>query len=165
MLARHQLARKCLSTRLTQNPWRQTRSMATLLGSNPDTTGSADPSKYCKDLVRKYDYESFLTSQFYPKEMQGGYFALKAFYVSFLDILILCDVDSSDFMCEGRAGDDTGYRIEFHAWKNENAVLERRGQTNIRCTCSLLNPDYRAFTDYASYVGQTSKASYRTRLV
>ncbi|KIM89068.1 hypothetical protein PILCRDRAFT_95104 [Piloderma croceum F 1598] len=55
--------------------------MATLLGSNPDTTGSADPSGYCKDLVRKYDYESFLTSQFYPKEMQGGYFALKAFYV------------------------------------------------------------------------------------
>jgi len=57
--------------------------MATLLGSNPDTTGSADPSGYCKDLVRKYDYESFLASQFYAKEMQGGYFALKAFYVRY----------------------------------------------------------------------------------
>jgi NADH dehydrogenase [ubiquinone] 1 alpha subcomplex assembly factor 6 len=89
MLARRQLARKCLSSRFTPTPWRHTRSMATLLGSNPDTTGSADPSVYCKDLVRKYDYESFLTSQFYPKEMQGGYFALKAFYVSFLDIHIL----------------------------------------------------------------------------
>lgn len=32
--------------------------------------------------MRKHDYESFLVSQFYPKEQQGGYFALKAFSVS-----------------------------------------------------------------------------------
>lgn len=50
--------------------------------SNPEAIGSADPAGYCKELVRKHDYESFLTSQFYPREMQGGYFALKAFYVS-----------------------------------------------------------------------------------
>jgi hypothetical protein len=76
MFPRNQLVRTCPSN------WRHTRSFATVDGSNQDTTGSADPTGYCKDLVRKHDYESFLTSQFYPKEMQGGYFALKAFYVS-----------------------------------------------------------------------------------
>ncbi|EEB98193.1 hypothetical protein MPER_02344 [Moniliophthora perniciosa FA553] len=32
-----------------------------------------------RDFVQKHDYESFLISHFYPKELQGGYFALKAF--------------------------------------------------------------------------------------
>ena len=56
--------------------------MATVQHSSPDAKGTADPAGYCKDLVRKHDYESFLTSPFYPREMQSGYFALKAFYVS-----------------------------------------------------------------------------------
>ena len=56
--------------------------MATVLSSSPDARGAADPASYCKDLVQKYDYESFLTAPFYPREMQKGYFALKAFYVS-----------------------------------------------------------------------------------
>ncbi|KDQ62289.1 hypothetical protein JAAARDRAFT_122532 [Jaapia argillacea MUCL 33604] len=43
--------------------------------------GLDDPVAYCRELVRKNDYESFLLSPFYPKELQGGYFALKAFYV------------------------------------------------------------------------------------
>lgn len=55
--------------------------MATILSSSPEASGSADPGQFCEDLVRKHDYESFLTSQFYPKEVRGGYFALKAFYV------------------------------------------------------------------------------------
>ncbi|KAF7985495.1 hypothetical protein HWV62_3693 [Athelia sp. TMB] len=55
--------------------------MATILGSTPEAAGSADPAAYCRDLVQKHDYESFLTSHFYPREVQGGYFALKAFYV------------------------------------------------------------------------------------
>lgn len=55
--------------------------MATVLGSSPDSKGVADPAGYCKDLVQKHDYESFLTSPFYPREMQSGYFALKAFSV------------------------------------------------------------------------------------
>lgn len=40
-----------------------------------------DPAGYCRDLVRRQDYESYLVSQFYPKHLQGGYFALKAFSV------------------------------------------------------------------------------------
>ncbi|KAG6854664.1 hypothetical protein C0991_003312 [Blastosporella zonata] len=40
-----------------------------------------DPAEYCKELVRKHDYEGFLTSHFYPANVKGGYFALKAFAV------------------------------------------------------------------------------------
>lgn len=69
------------TTRLSRSWPSHRRSMATILGSNPDASGSADPAGYCQDYVRKHDYESFLTSQFYPKEIKGGYFALKAFYV------------------------------------------------------------------------------------
>jgi NADH dehydrogenase [ubiquinone] 1 alpha subcomplex assembly factor 6 len=99
MLRRHRLAR--ISRRLTQTPWRHTRSMATFLGSNHDTTGSADPSEYCKVFIRRHDYESFLISQFYPKEMQNGYFALKAFYVSFRNHLNTLDDIYLRGLCEG----------------------------------------------------------------
>ncbi|EFI27201.1 hypothetical protein CC1G_15026 [Coprinopsis cinerea okayama7 len=44
-------------------------------------SGIANPAAYCKDLVRKHDYESFLTSPFYPKAKQDAYFAIKAFAV------------------------------------------------------------------------------------
>jgi hypothetical protein len=99
MLHRHRLAR--MSRRLTQTPWRHTRSMATLLGSNHDPTDSADPSGYCKVFIRRHDYESFLISQFYPKEMQGGYFALKAFYVSLRNHLNTSDDIYLRGLCEG----------------------------------------------------------------
>jgi hypothetical protein len=84
--------------------------MATILGSNPVTDNSADPTGYCKDFVRKHDYESFLTSQFYPKELQSGYFALKAFYVSVrpLHRYVCSDVK---LICEGRASNGTGCGI------------------------------------------------------
>ena len=49
--------------------------------TNAPTT-TTDPHAYCKDLVRKYDYDSFLTSYFYPQEAQSGFFAIKAFSVS-----------------------------------------------------------------------------------
>jgi hypothetical protein len=98
--------------------------MATILGSNPDATNSADPTVYCKDFVRKHDYESFLTSQFYPKETQGGYFALKAFYVCIRDVLHRCTFVK--LICEGRVSDDTGHSIDLYAWEDEDAVLERR---------------------------------------
>ncbi|KAF9267427.1 hypothetical protein L218DRAFT_920270 [Marasmius fiardii PR-910] len=38
-----------------------------------------DYSQYCRDFVQKHDYESYLISHLFPKEFQGGYFALKAF--------------------------------------------------------------------------------------
>ncbi|KAG2155837.1 isoprenoid synthase domain-containing protein [Suillus bovinus] len=43
--------------------------------------GTSNPTEYCKDLVRKHDYEGYLTSQLYPKRFQGGYSALRAFYI------------------------------------------------------------------------------------
>jgi hypothetical protein len=47
-----------------------------------DPKGSlTDAAGYCRDFVRKQDYEGFLISQFYPKGLQGGYFALRAFFV------------------------------------------------------------------------------------
>ncbi|KAJ8080579.1 hypothetical protein PM082_017413 [Marasmius tenuissimus] len=52
-----------------------------LNSSSSVTFGEADAAQYCRDLVRKHDYESYLISQFFPKEYQGGYFALKAFSV------------------------------------------------------------------------------------
>ncbi|EGN92145.1 hypothetical protein SERLA73DRAFT_66257 [Serpula lacrymans var. lacrymans S7.3] len=51
------------------------RSLAT------SAAGTADSFAYCREYVQKHDYEGFLTSQFYPRHVQGGYFALKAFYV------------------------------------------------------------------------------------
>ncbi|KAJ7863118.1 isoprenoid synthase domain-containing protein [Mycena olivaceomarginata] len=39
-----------------------------------------DPAAYCRELVRKHDYESFLISKFWRTgEQQDGYFAIKAF--------------------------------------------------------------------------------------
>ncbi|KAF8903158.1 hypothetical protein CPB84DRAFT_1774996 [Gymnopilus junonius] len=43
--------------------------------------GPSDPRAYCKDFVRKYDYDSYLNSYFYPRDSQNGFFALKAFSV------------------------------------------------------------------------------------
>ncbi|KAF9452887.1 hypothetical protein P691DRAFT_659641 [Macrolepiota fuliginosa MF-IS2] len=52
---------------------------------NPDpstpTVGLSDPNGYCRDLVRKHDYESYLISQFWPKDLQEAYFGIKAFSV------------------------------------------------------------------------------------
>ncbi|KAJ3536966.1 hypothetical protein NM688_g6761 [Phlebia brevispora] len=43
--------------------------------------GVQDYNTYCRDLVRKRDYDAFLTSQVYPQEHRNGYYALRAFYV------------------------------------------------------------------------------------
>ncbi|KAG6831943.1 hypothetical protein H0H92_006544 [Tricholoma furcatifolium] len=49
-----------------------------VIDNDPPTT---NPVEYCKELVRKHDYEGFLISHFYPEDVKGGYFALKAFAV------------------------------------------------------------------------------------
>ncbi|KAG6837627.1 hypothetical protein H0H93_006148 [Arthromyces matolae] len=66
----------CLSQAARLNCHR--RSLATAVD---DTTSTTNPIEYCKDLVRKHDYEGFLISHFYPESAKGGYFALKAFSV------------------------------------------------------------------------------------
>ncbi|KAG8907608.1 hypothetical protein FRB99_003303 [Tulasnella sp. 403] len=43
--------------------------------------GLDDPTTYCRNLVRKHDYDSLLCSYFYPRRTQPAYFALKAFNV------------------------------------------------------------------------------------
>jgi hypothetical protein len=40
-----------------------------------------DPVEYCRELVRKGDYEGYLSHAFYPRTLQPGYLALKAFQV------------------------------------------------------------------------------------
>lgn len=51
--------------------------------TNDSTIGLANPAAYCREFVRKHDYESFLVSHFYPKAAQDGFFAIKAFSVCF----------------------------------------------------------------------------------
>ncbi|KAF9064887.1 isoprenoid synthase domain-containing protein [Rhodocollybia butyracea] len=43
------------------------------------TFGTTSPEEYCRDFVQKHDYEAYLIAQFWPRELRGGYFALKAF--------------------------------------------------------------------------------------
>ncbi|KAI0632127.1 isoprenoid synthase domain-containing protein [Trametes polyzona] len=52
----------------------------------PPEAGVADPDAYCKDLVRKRDYESYLIGAFYPRHIQGAFFALRAFYVELASV-------------------------------------------------------------------------------
>ncbi|TFK52614.1 hypothetical protein OE88DRAFT_1657972 [Heliocybe sulcata] len=56
-------------------------SRRSLSAAGPSSGGVEDPGAYCRDLLRKHDYESFLMSPFYPEHHRAGYFALKAFYV------------------------------------------------------------------------------------
>jgi hypothetical protein len=44
--------------------------------------GTSEANAYCRELVRKHDYEAYLSSYFYPRAAQPGYFALRAFNVS-----------------------------------------------------------------------------------
>ncbi|GJE98318.1 squalene/phytoene synthase family protein [Phanerochaete sordida] len=43
--------------------------------------GTSDPKAYCRDLVRKRDYEAHLVSQFFPHEYRDAFYALRAFYI------------------------------------------------------------------------------------
>jgi hypothetical protein len=43
--------------------------------------GIEDPTSYCDQLVRKHDYDSYLTSPFFPGDSRKGFLALKAFSV------------------------------------------------------------------------------------
>jgi NADH dehydrogenase [ubiquinone] 1 alpha subcomplex assembly factor 6 len=49
--------------------------------STTASLGPSDPHAYCREFVRKRDYDSFLNSYFYPRHAQNGYFAIKAFSV------------------------------------------------------------------------------------
>jgi hypothetical protein len=66
----------------------QARRMATS-NSGVGVGGASDANAYCRELVRKHDYEAYLCSYFYPRAAQPGYFALRAFNVGFYSSLCL----------------------------------------------------------------------------
>jgi len=73
-------------TWLTSQCCRDGRKYASAPGSS-EANSRVDPVTHCRNFVRKHDYESFLTSQGYPRNLVGGYFALKAFSVRVLSHL------------------------------------------------------------------------------
>jgi NADH dehydrogenase [ubiquinone] 1 alpha subcomplex assembly factor 6 len=67
---------------LRRLPRRTARIHVARLATAINSGGVENPAAYCKSLVQKHDYESYLCSYFYPRMSQPGYFALKAFFVS-----------------------------------------------------------------------------------
>lgn len=53
------------------------------------TEGLIDSAAYCRELVRKHDYESFLIGKLWPVPQQDGYFAIKAFSVCGINFVVL----------------------------------------------------------------------------
>lgn len=58
------------------------RSLSTSTATSEAGVTVANPALYCRDYVRKRDYESYLIGGFYPRHLQDAFFALRAFYVS-----------------------------------------------------------------------------------
>ncbi|KAH9841568.1 isoprenoid synthase domain-containing protein [Rhodofomes roseus] len=56
------------------------------MATNAEEGGIQDPATYCSDLVRKRDYESFLISQFWPRDLREHFIALRAFYVELASV-------------------------------------------------------------------------------
>ncbi|KAF8133651.1 isoprenoid synthase domain-containing protein [Boletus edulis] len=75
----------CRRVGVSVRPWQ--RNHATALRSFSASArirseaGTSNPIEYCKDLVRKHDYEGYLVSRFYPRRYQSAYYALRAFYI------------------------------------------------------------------------------------
>lgn len=67
-------ARVTSRSRLAQT--RKTFSTSATRNAQPE-----DPTMYCRQLVLKQDYDSYLSSYFYPRHLQDAYFALRAFNV------------------------------------------------------------------------------------
>lgn len=60
------------------------RSLSTSVATSETGLAVANPAVYCRDYVRKRDYQSYLIGGFYPRHLQGAFFALRAFYVSWV---------------------------------------------------------------------------------
>lgn len=67
---------------------RQTRSLQTILKqfSFRRYTSANTWDGYCVEIVRKHDYESFLSGLLIPKEYRSAYFAINAFNVEIATI-------------------------------------------------------------------------------
>ncbi|KAJ3910482.1 isoprenoid synthase domain-containing protein [Lentinula edodes] len=64
---------------LSRASWFKTSYTFPCCQSTLAAAGAIDPVEYCTNFVQKYDYEAYLIGQFWPKEVRGPYFALKAF--------------------------------------------------------------------------------------
>jgi hypothetical protein len=66
------------------NSFQTRNTLSCLPGSRPISTSIQEdnPMRYCRAMVQKHDYESFLTSSAYGKHTRDAYFALKALNVS-----------------------------------------------------------------------------------
>ncbi|KAH9936315.1 isoprenoid synthase domain-containing protein [Fomitopsis serialis] len=56
------------------------------MATNAEKGGIQDTAAYCSDVVRKRDYESFLISHFWPRELREHFIALRAFYVELASV-------------------------------------------------------------------------------
>ncbi|KAG9315907.1 isoprenoid synthase domain-containing protein [Chiua virens] len=71
--------------KISPRPWQRHHPTAVRRFSasvkNYSDAETSNPTEYCKELVRKHDYEGYLTSQFYPRQYQNAFYALRAFYI------------------------------------------------------------------------------------
>ncbi|KAI0699093.1 Squalene/phytoene synthase-domain-containing protein [Cytidiella melzeri] len=54
--------------------------------SGTSDRGTQESYAYCRDFVRKRDYEAFLTCHCYPTQFQDAFFALRAFHIELASI-------------------------------------------------------------------------------
>lgn len=123
------LTTRC-ARKITAAPWQGFR------WHSASAPGTADPAAYCRDFVRKHDYDSWLLSPFYPKHLQNAYFALKAFSVCNSSFLVDIQLTFGSCLLVGRTSDGAGHRVQSHDRENENAVLAGHGHQCSRRACS-----------------------------
>ncbi len=73
---------------------------------NVVTHRASASDEYCVDLVKKHDYDSFLSGLLVPKESRAAYFAIRAFNV---EIAMIKDQTNGNLL----AG-----RIRFQWWRD-----------------------------------------------
>lgn len=106
---------------------RQQPSFRRLATTQAQADNVDDHNAYCRDLVRKRDYDAFLTSQLYPATYKNSYYALRAFYVS------VCsagsDMDDNNLSTSaGRTSNAPGVDIQCDDRQDAHAVLAGRSQ-------------------------------------
>ena len=121
---------------------------------------TVDSSAYCRDLVRKHDYEGFLVSQFYPNEVKDSYFAVKAFsvrHIAFGSNWLLTQVELPQIelaMVHDQVSNEMIGKMRMQFWRD--AV---KGITEVRITT------YKIITSAQTVkepTGQTSNSSRPT---
>lgn len=121
---------------------------ATSSSSSAVRGGSQDPSSYCRDFVKKHDMDSFLTSQFFPRNLQTACFAIRAFYVcqSFSGSHVwtskanLCRDKVELAMVQDTVSNPIIGKMRFQFWRDavQSLIEVRRHSISWICTNSWL---------------------------